>query len=119
LEHARFSASTIDEIEAFVSISRFGGFAHAAEALHRSRHAISRRIEMQEEQLRTPIFERVRGGGVVLTEAGRSLLLGLGTHAMQDLQRPEGLAHVVNRNFGHSDSLLPLGPPRRGLTSPE
>ena len=46
-------------------------------------------------------------------------ILGLGTHAMQDLQRPEGLAHVVNRNFGHSDFPLPLGPPRRGLTSPE
>jgi hypothetical protein len=42
-------------------------------------------------------------------------ILGLGTHAMQDLQRPEGLAHVVNRNFGHSDFPLPLGPPRRGL----
>src|SRR5258705_3623417 len=64
---------TIDEIEAFVSIARLGGFARAAEALHRSQPAISRRIEMLEDELRTPIFERVRGG-VVMTEAGRSFL---------------------------------------------
>jgi DNA-binding transcriptional LysR family regulator len=64
---------TIDEIEAFVSIARLGGFARAAEALHRSQPAISRRIEMLEQQLRTSIFERVRGG-VLLTAAGRSFL---------------------------------------------
>ncbi|MGH7364886.1 MAG: LysR family transcriptional regulator [Candidatus Rokuibacteriota bacterium] len=64
---------TIDEIAAFVSIARLGGFARAAEALHRSQPAISRRIEMLEEHLGTPVFERVRGG-VVLTEAGRSFL---------------------------------------------
>jgi DNA-binding transcriptional LysR family regulator len=88
---------TIDEIEAFVSIARLGGFARAAEALHRSQPAISRRIEMLEEQLRTPIFERVRGG-VVLTEAGRSLLpyaeavlasLKDGTEAVRSLERGE------------------------------
>jgi len=64
---------TIDEIEAFVSIARRGGFARAAEALHRSQPAISRRIEMLEDQLGAPVFERVRAG-VVLTEAGRSFL---------------------------------------------
>src|SRR5262245_61742083 len=64
---------TIDEIEAFVSIARLGGFARAADALHRSQPAISRRIEMLEDQLSTPLFDRVRGG-VVLTEAGRSFL---------------------------------------------
>lgn len=64
---------TIDEIEAFVSIARLGGFARAAEALRRSQPAISRRIEMLEAQLDAPIFERVRGGAV-LTEAGRSFL---------------------------------------------
>jgi DNA-binding transcriptional LysR family regulator len=66
-------AVTIDEIEAFVSIARLGGFARAAEALSRSQPAISRRIEMLEAQLDAPIFERVRGGAV-LTEAGRSFL---------------------------------------------
>ena len=50
---------TIDEIETFVSIARLGGFDRAAEALQRSQPAISRRIEMLEEQLRTTLFERL------------------------------------------------------------
>jgi DNA-binding transcriptional LysR family regulator len=66
-------AVTIDEIETFVSIARRGGFARAAESLHRSQPAISRRVEMLEQQLGAPLFERVRGG-VILTEAGRTLL---------------------------------------------
>jgi len=95
---------TIDEIEAFVSIARLGGFARAAEALHRSQPAISRRIEMLEEQLRTSIFERVRGG-VLLTAAGRSFLpyaeaalasLKDGTEAVRGLERGEhGLVSVA------------------------
>lgn len=64
---------SIDEIEAFVSIARLGGFARAAEAVRRSQPAISRRIEMLEGELGTPLFDRVRGG-VVLTEAGRAFL---------------------------------------------
>jgi DNA-binding transcriptional LysR family regulator len=97
-------AMTIDEIEAFVSIARLGGFARAAEALHRSQPAISRRIEMLEEQLRTSIFERVRGG-VLLTAAGRSFLpyaeaalasLKDGTEAVRGLERGEhGLVSVA------------------------
>jgi DNA-binding transcriptional LysR family regulator len=88
---------TIDEIETFVSIARLGGFARAAEALHRSQPAISRRIEMLEDQLRTPIFERVHGG-VVLTEAGRTFLpyaeallasIKDGTEAVRGLERGE------------------------------
>jgi DNA-binding transcriptional LysR family regulator len=66
-------AVTIDELETFVSIARRGGFARAAESLHRSQPAISRRVEMLEQQLGSPLFERVRGG-VILTEAGRTLL---------------------------------------------
>jgi DNA-binding transcriptional LysR family regulator len=95
---------TIDEIEAFVSIARLGGFARAADSLHRSQPAISRRIEMLEAQLRAPIFERVRGG-VVLTEAGRSFLpyaesvlasLKDGTEAVRGLERGErGTVSVV------------------------
>jgi DNA-binding transcriptional LysR family regulator len=64
---------TIDEIRAFVSIARLGGFARAAGALHRSQPAISRRIEMLEQALGSPLFERVPGG-VVMTETGRAFL---------------------------------------------
>ena len=91
-------------MEAFVSIARLGGFARAAEALHRSQPAISRRIEMLEAELRARIFERVRGG-VILTEAGRSFLpyaeaalasLKDGTEAVRGLDRGErGTVSVV------------------------
>jgi DNA-binding transcriptional LysR family regulator len=63
----------IDEIQAFVSIVRLGSFARAAVALHRSQPAISRRVEMLEAALRSPVFERLPGG-VVLTETGRTFL---------------------------------------------
>jgi len=64
---------SLDELETFVTIARVGGFGRAAQVLHRSQPAISRRIDMLEAELRTPLFERVRGG-MLLTEAGRELL---------------------------------------------
>jgi DNA-binding transcriptional LysR family regulator len=64
---------SIDELEAFVTIARRGGFARAAETLRRSQPAISRRIAMLEEVLRTELFERIPGG-VVLTDSGRAFL---------------------------------------------
>ena len=63
----------VDEIAAFVSIVRLGGFARAAHALNRSQPAISRRVDMLEQELRTAVFERLPAG-VVLTEAGRMFL---------------------------------------------
>ena len=95
---------TIEEIETFVSIARLGGFARAAEGLHRSQPAISRRVEMLEQHLGTPLFERVRTG-VVLTEAGRSFLpyaeavlasLKDGAEAVRGLQ-PDGLGQGHRR----------------------
>ena len=63
----------IDEIRAFVSIVQLGGFTRAADRLHRSQPAVSRRIGLLEQELATPLLERVRGG-VTLTEAGRAFL---------------------------------------------
>ncbi len=50
----------LSEIEAFVTISRSGGFTRAA---------ISRRIELLERELGTPVFERL-AGSIRLTGAG-------------------------------------------------
>ena len=52
----------LDELRTFVAIARLGGFGRAAEALSRSQPAISRRVEMLEEDLGAPLFERLRGG---------------------------------------------------------
>src|SRR3984893_11277517 len=63
----------IDEIRTFVSIAQLGGFTRAADRLHRSQPAISRRIGLIEQELGAPLLERVHGGAS-LTEAGRAFL---------------------------------------------
>lgn len=63
----------LNEIEAFVAITRAGGFTRAALLLHLSQPAISRRIELLERELGAPLFERLPGG-IRLTQAGESLL---------------------------------------------
>jgi DNA-binding transcriptional LysR family regulator len=66
-------AMELSEIEAFVTIHRAGGFTRAAELLHLSQPAVSRRIELLERELGVPLFERLPGG-IRLTEAGLAFL---------------------------------------------
>ncbi len=61
------------EIEAFVAIAEAGTFTAAAEALHLSQPAISRRIDLLEQELCAPLFERIPKG-VRLSEAGAAFL---------------------------------------------
>jgi DNA-binding transcriptional LysR family regulator len=63
----------LNEIEAFVTITRAGGFTRAATVLCISQPAISRRIELLERELGAPLFERLPTG-VRLTEAGQVFL---------------------------------------------
>jgi DNA-binding transcriptional LysR family regulator len=63
----------LSEIEAFVVINRAGGFTRAAELLHLSQPAVSRRIELLERELGAPLFERL-SSGIRLTEAGQAFL---------------------------------------------
>ncbi len=63
----------MDEIRTFVAIARVRSFSRAAHVVHRSQPAISRRIDLLEDELGAPLFERLRGG-VVLTDAGAALL---------------------------------------------
>ena len=66
-------AMELSEIEAFVTITRVGGFTRAANVLSISQPAISRRMELLEHELGAPLFERLPGG-VRLTEAGQAFL---------------------------------------------
>lgn len=66
-------AMEFNEIEAFITINRSGGFTRAAELLHLSQPAVSRRIELLERELGAPLFERLPGG-IRLTEVGRAFL---------------------------------------------
>ncbi|HLZ62847.1 MAG TPA: LysR family transcriptional regulator [Ktedonosporobacter sp.] len=66
-------AMELSEIEAFVTISRAGGFTRAAGVLNLSQPAISRRIELLEREIGAPLFERL-SSGIRLTEAGQAFL---------------------------------------------
>lgn len=57
----------------FLAVHRAGGFSRAAERLHRSQPAISRRIALLEAELDVTLFDR-GAGAVSLSQAGRVLL---------------------------------------------
>ena len=60
-------------LAAFVAVAEHGGFSLAAERLHLTQPAVSKRIAQLEATLETRLFDRL-GRQVVLTEAGRTLL---------------------------------------------
>jgi DNA-binding transcriptional LysR family regulator len=60
-------------VEAFVAVAQLGGFTRAAERLHLSQPALSRRIALLEHELGQPVFERGRSGAR-LTDAGEAFL---------------------------------------------
>jgi DNA-binding transcriptional LysR family regulator len=63
----------IDDLHAFISVARQGSFSTAAEHLHLTQPAVSKRIAALEQRLGTRLFDRI-GRRVTLTEAGRHLL---------------------------------------------
>ncbi len=63
----------IQSIQAFLAVSASGSFSRAAETLFLTQPAISKRIQVLEQELDIALFDRV-GKSVRLTEAGRALL---------------------------------------------
>ncbi|CAD5109739.1 LysR family transcriptional regulator [Zestomonas carbonaria] len=60
-------------LNAFIAIAETGSFSEAAERLHLTQPAVSKRIAGLEQQLKVRLFDRL-GREVSLTEAGRALL---------------------------------------------
>ena len=60
-------------LNAFIAIAQTGSFSNAAELLHLTQPAVSKRIAGLEQQLDVRLFDRL-GREVSLTEAGRALL---------------------------------------------
>lgn len=60
-------------LRAFILVAEGGSFSEAADKLHLTQPAVSKRIAQLEEQLDTPLFDRI-GRTVSLTEAGKALL---------------------------------------------
>ncbi|GAB1406228.1 LysR family transcriptional regulator [Thermomonas brevis] len=69
----RGDAVNLPELAAFVAVAEHGGFSLAAEQLHLSQPAVSKRIALLEGQLGVRLFDRI-GRQVLPTEAGRVLL---------------------------------------------
>ena len=59
-------------LSAFLAVATTGSFSRAAEQLHLTQPAVSKRIAMLEQQLNARLFDRI-GRKVALTEAGRAL----------------------------------------------
>lgn len=62
-----------EALATFLTVHREGGFSRAARLLHRTQPAISRRIQLLEQELGVPLFERT-AAGIALSQAGRVLL---------------------------------------------
>jgi DNA-binding transcriptional LysR family regulator len=103
----------LNGLEALEAVVRYGGFAHAAEHLHKVQSAVSHQVRKIEQQLGVTVFNR-DGYRVHLTPAGEAILaearrlLAQAEHvrsiARQFLQEWEpSLAIVV-------DGILPLDP---------
>ncbi len=60
-------------LNAFIAIAELGSFSEAAERLHLTQPAVSKRIASLEQQLGVRLFDRL-GREIGLTEAGRALL---------------------------------------------
>lgn len=63
----------IANLQTFVTVAETGSFSHASDLLFLTQPAISKRVAALEEELGTPLFDRI-GRKVSLTEAGRALL---------------------------------------------
>ena len=74
----------LDELDSFVHVARLGSFSAAADRLHISQPAMSKRIQSLESRLGVTLFDRL-GKRVSLTPAGE-LLVGKAT-AMLDLSK--------------------------------
>lgn len=64
-------------LQAFLAVADSGSFSRAAEQLHLTQPAVSKRIAVLEGQIDARLFDRI-GRRVSLTEAGRVLLPGPG-----------------------------------------
>lgn len=60
-------------LQTFIAAAELASFSLAAEQLYLTQPAVSKRVATLEQELGTPLFDRI-GRGISLTEAGRELL---------------------------------------------
>lgn len=90
-------------LRAFVLVAETGSFSAAAEKLHLTQPAVSKRVALLEEQLGAALFDRI-GRNISLTEAGQALL----PHARSVQQALDAAAQSVRDLSGEIAGQLRL-----------
>lgn len=94
----------MSELQAFVAVAESSSFSHAADVLHITQPAISKRISNLENQLGLRVFDRI-GRSVILTEGGRALL----PRARKILMEVEDCRRALTNLQGQVAGKLTLG----------
>lgn len=93
----------LNTLSTFIAVTETASFSSAAERLHLTQPAVSKRIASLESQLDTRLFDRV-GRHISLTEAGRALL----PRAYQILNVLEDTRRALNNLQGEVSGRLTL-----------
>lgn len=88
----------------FLAIHHAGSISAAADRLHLSQPAVSRRLQSLERRLGSPLFERVPGG-LTITDAGRALL----PHAERALAAEADGVRAVAERRDHAIGSVAIG----------
>lgn len=91
-------------LQAFVAVAESGSFSQAAEHLHLTQPAVSKRVAALEERTGNKCFDRI-GRQVALTEAGRTLL----PHARKVLRELEDSQRALSRLSDGVSGRLSIG----------
>ncbi|WXL27130.1 LysR family transcriptional regulator [Ectopseudomonas mendocina] len=88
---------TLDQWRTLQAVVDSGGFAQAAEILHRSQSSVSYTVARMQEQLGVPLL-RIDGRKAVLTEAG-DVLLRRSRQLVKQASQLEDLAHHMEQGW--------------------
>ena len=88
---------TLDQWRTLQAVVDHGGFAQAAEVLHRSQSSVSYTVGRMQEQLGVPLL-RIDGRKAVLTEAG-AVLLRRSRQLVKQASQLEDLAHHMEQGW--------------------
>ncbi len=112
----------ISALQAFVKVAESGSFSRAAEQLHLTQPAISKRVASLEAELGAPLFDRI-GRRILPTEAGQQLLPRARRLLLEvaDMRRTvsnltEGVAGTLAMGTSHHIGLRRLPPVLRAFS---
>lgn len=87
-----------EQLNAFIMVAKHGSFSRAAESLHLSQSAVSKRIATLEQFLETALFDRI-GHRIDLTEAGL-LLLPRAHNILNEISDSKTIIQNLNHTIG-------------------